>query len=132
MIRGAKREDIPAIRRLMEAEPGLWQPEWSDATLGKAIESAGELALVWEEDTSIVGFVCIHDLGFRAYLSELIVARGVRGRGIGRSLVERGQAELVRRGRRILIADVWHSAEPFYRSLGWQPPDVVLLRRKLD
>ena len=132
MIRGAKREDVPAIRRLMEAEPGFWQPEWSDATLGKGIESAGELALVWEEDTSIVGFVCIHDLGFRAYLSELIVARGVRGRGIGRSLVERGQAELVRRGRRILIADVWHSAEPFYRSLGWQPPDVVLLRRKLD
>ena len=118
MIRGAKREDVPAIRRLMEAEPGFWQPEWSDATLGKGIES--------------VGFVCIHDLGFGAYLSELIVARRVRGRGIGRSLVERGQAELVRRGRRILIADVWHSAEPFYRSLGWQPPDVVLLRRKLD
>jgi hypothetical protein len=30
-----------------------------------------------------------------------------------------------------LIADVWHDAEPFYRSLGWEPPDVVLLRRKL-
>ena len=70
MIRGAKREDVPAIRRLMEAEPGFWQPEWSDATLWKGIESAGELALVWEEDTSIVGFVCIHDLGFRAYLSD--------------------------------------------------------------
>jgi len=64
-------------------------------------------------------------------LSELIVAREVRGRGIGKSLVERVQAELARRGRRILIADVWHDAEPFYRSLGWEPPDVVLLRRKL-
>jgi len=30
-----------------------------------------------------------------------------------------------------LIADVWHDAEPFYRSLGSEPPDVVLLRRKL-
>ena len=78
------------------------------------------------------GFVCAHDLGFRAYLSELIVARGVRGRGIGKSLVERVQAELARRECRILIADVWHNAEPFYRSLGWEPPDVVLLRRKLD
>jgi ribosomal protein S18 acetylase RimI-like enzyme len=79
-----------------------------------------------------VGFVCTHDFGFRSYLSELIVARGARGRGIGRSLVERVQGELARRGQRILIADVWRDAEPFYRSLDWEPPDVVLLRRKLD
>ncbi len=90
------------------------------------------MALVWEEETSIAGFVCAHDLGFGAYLSELIVARGARGRGIGKSLVERIQAELARRGQRILIADVWHNAEPFYRSLGWESPDVILLRRKLD
>lgn len=132
MIREARREDLPAIRLLMEAEPGFWQRDWSEATLAKGIETAGDLALVWEEETSIAGFVCAHDLGFRAYLSELIVARGARGRGIGKSLVERIQAELARRGRRILIADVWHDAEPFYRSLGWEPPDVVLLRRRLD
>jgi len=116
----------------MEAEPGLWHHDWSDATLARGIETGGDLALVWEEDTAIVGFVCAHDLGFRAYLSELIVAREARGRGIGRRLVERIQAQLARRGRRILIADVWHDAEPFYRSLGWEPPDAVLLRRKLD
>ena len=116
----------------MEAEPGFWQHDWSEATLAKGIETAGDLALVWEEETSIAGFVCAHDLGFRAYLSELIVARGARGRGIGKSLVERIQAELARRGCHILVADVWHNAEPFYRSLGWEPPDVVLLRRKLD
>ncbi len=132
MIREARREDLPTIRLLMEAEPGFWQRDWSEATLAKGIETAGDLALVWEEETSIAGFVCAHDLGFRAYLSELIVARGARGRGIGKSLVERIQAELAQRGRRILIADVWHNAEPFYRSLGWEPPDVVLLRRKLD
>jgi ribosomal protein S18 acetylase RimI-like enzyme len=132
VIREARQEDLPAIRRLMEAEPGFWQRDWSDATLAKAIRTAGELALVWEEKTSVAGFVCAHDLGFRAYLSELIVAREARGRGIGKSLVEHVQAELARRGRRILIADVWHNAEPFYRALGWEPPDVVLLRRKLD
>jgi GNAT superfamily N-acetyltransferase len=114
----------------MEAEPGFWQRDWSESTL--AIETAGDLALVWEEETSIVGFVCAHDLGFRAYLSELIVTRAARGRGIGKSLVEHIETELARRGHRILIADVWHNAEPFYRSLGWEPRDVVLLRRKLD
>ena len=132
VIREARREDLPAIRLLMEAEPGFWQSDWSEETLAKGIDTAGDLALVWEEEASIVGFVCAHDLGFRAYLSELIVARGARGRGIGKGLVERIQAVLARRGRSILIADVWHDAEPFYRSLGWEPPDVVLLRRKLD
>jgi ribosomal protein S18 acetylase RimI-like enzyme len=116
----------------MEAEPGFWRGDWSDATLAKGIETAGDLALVWEEGASIAGFVCVHDLGFRAYLSELIVARDARGRGIGTGLVEHVQSELARRGRRVLIADVWHDAEGFYRSLGWTPPDVVLLRRVLD
>ena len=100
MIRVARGEDLPAIRRLMKAEPGFWRHDWSDATLARGIESAGNLALVWEEEASIVGFVCTHDCGFMAYLSELIVARGARGRGIGRSLVERIQGELARRGRR--------------------------------
>jgi predicted N-acetyltransferase YhbS len=132
MIRVAKREDLPAIRRLMESEPGFWQRDWSDATLAKGIETAGDLALVWEDNTTIAGFVCAHDLGFRAYLSELIVAQAARGQGIGRNLVEHIQVELTRRGRCVLIADVWHKAEPFYRSLGWEPPDVLLLRRTLD
>jgi ribosomal protein S18 acetylase RimI-like enzyme len=88
------------------------------------------LALVWEDDSTIAGFVCAHDLGFRAYLSELIVAQGARGRGIGRNLVERIQAELAQRGRRILIADVWHDAEPFYRSLSWEMRTSVRLRAR--
>ena len=46
----------------MEAEPGFWHRDWSDATLAKAIETAGDLALVWEDDTTITGFVCAHDL----------------------------------------------------------------------
>ena len=116
----------------MEAEPGFWQCDWSDETLARGIETGGDLALVWQEDSEIAGFICAHDLGFKAYLSELIVARGARGRRIGQSLVERIQTELAKRGRRILIADVWRDAEAFYRSLGWEPPDVVLLRRKLD
>lgn len=131
MIRVATRDDLPAIRRLLEVESGFWQSGWSDATLAKGMESAGDLALVWAEEDSIAGFVCAHDLGFRAYLSELIVAPRARRQGIGRRLVEHIQGELAQRGRRILIADVWHDAESFYRALGWEPPDVVLLRRRL-
>jgi hypothetical protein len=91
VIREVRREDLPAIRRLMEAEPGFWQRDWSDSTLARGIETAGDLALVWEDDST------------------------------SRNLVERIQAELAQRGRRILIADVWHDAEPFFRWGGSLP-----------
>jgi predicted GNAT superfamily acetyltransferase len=43
-------------------------------------------------------------------LSELIVAKQARGRGVGRGLLEQVQTSLARRGRAILIADVWCDA----------------------
>jgi len=131
MIRPAVEADFPAIKALMQSEPGFWQPGWDISTLAQAVRAAGELALVWEENGSILGFACAHDLGFRAYLNELVVSPAARGQGIGRELVEYIQAELSRRGRTVLIADVWKDAEPFYHALGWSAPDVVLLRKKL-
>ena len=48
------------------------------------LASAKDLAFVWEEDGKVLGFACAHDLGFRAYLGELIVEEKARNRGIGR------------------------------------------------
>ncbi len=115
----------------MQAEPGFWQPWWSDSTVADAISSADGLAFVWEENSEILGFVCAHDLGFRAYLSELVVGGGARHRGIGTCLVQAVEQALRGKDRRVLIADIWRDAEPFYRSLGWEPPDVLLLRQLL-
>lgn len=48
-------------------------------------ESAGDLALAWEEEAgTIAGLARVHDLGFRAHLSELIVASSARGQGVRR------------------------------------------------
>jgi len=132
MIRQATRGDIPRIKGLMQSEPGLWQDSWCDDVLDVAIESAAGLGLVWEEAGRILGFVCAHDLGFRGYLSELVVAGSARSRGIGKSLVRHVEQELASRGRGVLIADVWQDAQRFYRSLGWSEPEVVLLRKKLE
>jgi predicted N-acetyltransferase YhbS len=132
MIRQATANDIPAIRSLMESVPEFWQLNWSNDTLAKAISSARGLAFVWEMSSHVLGFVCAHDVGFRGYLSELVVAEHARNQGIGEQLVQTVELELSQRGHSVLIADVWHAAVPFYRALGWEPPDAVLLRRKIE
>ena len=114
----------------MQAIPGFWQSWWSDETIGRAVESTN-IAFVWVERSEILGFVCAHNLGFRAYLSELAVADHARHRGIGTALVRAVEEALRKERIRILISDVWHDAEPFYRALGWEPPDAILLRQPL-
>lgn len=131
MVREMTESDMPAVKALMQSIPGFWHEAWNDGTLSKALASAGGLALVHEEDGRIVGIVFCHDLGFRAYLSELAVAEEMRGRGIARKLLARVEEILRERGCEMIIADVWHSAESFYREVGWTQPDVTLLRKGL-
>ncbi len=107
MIREAITSDVPSIRTLMRAVPGFWQPWWSDETIANAIRSASGLAFVWEDNRQILGFVCAHDLGFRAYLSELVVDTRQRHHGIGTRLVRAVEKGLRGRNQRVLIADVW-------------------------
>ena len=131
MIKQATSQHVLAICSLIQSVSGFWDDSWRLDVIERGIEAARGLAFVYEENSSVIGFVCAHDLGFRAYLSELVVAGGARSQGIGTQLVRRVEAELVARGCAVLIADVWRDAERFYRALGWEPPPVVLLRKKL-
>jgi ribosomal protein S18 acetylase RimI-like enzyme len=132
MLREAITADASAIRCLMQRVPGFWQTWWSDQTIRVAVESAKGLALVWESDSQIVGFICAHDLGFRAYLSELIVDPGMQQHGIGTRLVIAVEDILRTRKQQTIIADVWLEATQFYQSLGWSAPDAMLLRHRLN
>jgi len=132
VIRPATREDILGIRALMQSVPGFWDESWRPDVLERVLRSSETIALVHAEKGVIDGFVCGHDVGFRAYLSELVVSPGLHGRGVGSSLVAELERRLAERGCSVLIADVWRDAEPFYRSRGWSPPSVVLLRKRLD
>jgi GNAT superfamily N-acetyltransferase len=132
MLRKATTSDALAIRCLMERVPGFWQPWWSDQTTEEAIRAANGLALVWEVGSQILGFVCAHDLGFRAYLSELVVDPSVRQQGIGRRLLIAIEDLLRRREQRTVIADVWRDAASFYTNLHWSAPDSILLRHRLE
>jgi GNAT superfamily N-acetyltransferase len=131
MVREAFTSDISAIRALMQTVPGFWQPWWSEMTIDTAIKSAQGLAFVWEVNSEVLGFVCAHDLGFRAYLSELVVDNRARHQGVATKLIGAVEQVLIGRGQQVLIADAWRDAVPFYKSLGWEPPDVTLLRQRL-
>ena len=132
MIRTASTSDIPQIERLMRSEPGFWNEEWPADVLHKAIHASDGLGFVWEEQGTICGFICAHNLGFRGYLSELIVSKEARGKNVGAQLVQRIEDELRSQGCPVVIADVWKSAEAFYRKAGWNPPDVILLAKRIN
>jgi ribosomal protein S18 acetylase RimI-like enzyme len=131
MIKIASEQDVPQIRMLIESVPGLWHAEWRADAVERALRSADGLAYVWEEEGNIVGFSCVHDVGFLGYVSLLVVAESARGRGIGEQLVRHTEQELAARGCATLISDVWHDAVGFYQKLGWSAPEAVLLRKRL-
>jgi len=131
MIRKTKIEDIKNIRDLLKSETGMWDENWRKDVLELAIKSAEGLTFVFVEDGKIIGFVCAHDVGFRSYLSILVVDANFRNRCIGKKLVLKVERVLRARGCGILIADVWKNSIQFYEKLGWSEPDVKLLRVRL-
>jgi GNAT superfamily N-acetyltransferase len=116
----------------MKSVAGFWDESWRPDVLERALGSSETIALVHPEADTIDGFVCGHDVGFRAYLSEHVVSPASQGRGVGSQLIAELERRLADRGCSVLIADVWRDAEQFYRSRGWTPPAVVLLRKRLE
>jgi len=131
MIRKTEKKDLRRIERLLKTEGGFWDKDWRKDVIKIAINSPSSISYVFERDGKILGFVCAHDLGFRSYLSEIMVFPDERGKGIGKKLLQEVQAELKKRKCKILISDVWKSSIGFYKSLGWNRPNAVLLGKKL-
>ena len=129
MIRQTKYNDILAIMKRMQSEPDFWQASWGQDVIKRGIKSADGLSFEWGESGQILGFICAHDLGFRAYLSELIVHNSAKKGGIGKLMVKHIEYELGARGCNILIVEIWKNAEKFSKSLGWSEPDVLLMRK---
>jgi GNAT superfamily N-acetyltransferase len=148
-LRTADSDDADAIVQLMKSEPGFWQASWPDAIVARTLAAPTTIALValsaaaatepllhrpaarTQRTPAIIGFACGHNLGFRGYLSELIVAANHRGQGIASELLAVIEERLASQGCPLVIADVWRDAEAFYRQQGWTPPDAVMLRKRL-
>jgi ribosomal protein S18 acetylase RimI-like enzyme len=131
MIRRASEKDTEKIESLMKSVKEFWDDSWRKNVVLLGIKSSSGLAYVYEINNEILGFICAHDLGFRGYLSELIVAPKMQKKGIGKKLLERIEKELKEKGCHTIVADIWKDAEGFYVNSGWSTPGVILLRKKL-
>jgi predicted N-acetyltransferase YhbS len=130
-IRSAAAADSGAITDLLKSIEGVWRPDWRSDSVRLSISAADGLAFVAVEQGHVLGFICGHDLGFRAYLSEFAVAESHQRAGVGTALLRSFESALTQRGCRLVIADVYPPAEPFYRALGWGAPSAVLLSHRL-
>jgi GNAT superfamily N-acetyltransferase len=99
-----------------------WNARWVPPTRLRSSTKKGAV---------IDGFISAHDLSFRAYLSELVVAPQAQRRGIGARLLGEIERRVAERGCAVSVADVWQDAEEFYRAQGWTPPSVILVRKRL-
>ena len=131
-IRSATPDDEAAIKQLIFSLPGVWQKEWRDSAISLALASAGKLALVAIVNKALVGFACFHDVGFRAYLSEMAVAGRYQKSGIGSLLLKRAENILSSRGCKLIVADVYPPAEEFYHKNGWVKPNAILLAKRIE
>jgi GNAT superfamily N-acetyltransferase len=131
-IRSATPDDEAAIKQLIFSLPGGWQKEWRDSAISLALASAGKLALVAIVNKSLAGFACFHDVGFRAYLSEMAIAGRYQKSGIGSLLLKRAENILSSRGCKLIVADVYPPAEEFYHKNGWVKPNATLLAKRIE
>lgn len=131
MIRLASLLDLEQIVDLIDSVPGMRQDYWREGAIEQAIDMSDGLALVWEEEDEILGFICAHDFGFRGYISILVVAENARGKGVGTQLVKHVEDELSARGCSVVISDVMKNAENFFRYLNYKEPESILLYKKL-
>jgi predicted N-acetyltransferase YhbS len=55
MIRNISKDDIPAIKKLMQSEPGFWKQNTRPDVLEIELASARDLSFVWDEGGEIRG-----------------------------------------------------------------------------
>lgn len=126
-IRPATITDSVAVTTLLRSVSGVWQTDWRSDAVERSIAAADGLAFVAVEQAQVIGFISAHDLGFRAYLSELVIAESRQRSGLGTALLREVESTLAKRGCQLIVADTYPPAEPFYRQCGWAAPSGILL-----
>ena len=94
-----------------------------------------DMFLVYEVDGKIVGTVMVGYEGHRGWINYLGVLPEFQGQGLGRELMERGEAMLVARGCakiNIQIRATNTKVIRFYEGIGFKIDEVVSMGKRLD
>ncbi len=132
IIRKASLSDESQIKKLLKSIPGVWQELWRENVVEIVLCSSEANVLVAEENETIIGFASFHDCGFRAYLSELVVAKSEQNKRIGLELLQEGERILCAQGSHLVIGDIFPPAIGFYEKNGWKCPSSVLRSKLLN
>jgi ribosomal protein S18 acetylase RimI-like enzyme len=117
-------------------DAGLTRP-WNDPTadLHRAVTGPASTVLCAQGDGTLLGTVMVGVDGHRGWVYYLAVQPDVRQSGIGRALMQ--AAETWVRGRgipklQLMVRTTNEDVVAFYRALGYENADVVVLGRFLE
>lgn len=131
-VRPTQSEDSPALLRLAGAEP-LFSPEEVE-TVAELLEAylelddhGGYFFLSAADDASLLGFACYGPTPLTQGTYDLYwiaVSARAKGQGVGRALMEQVEAEVRRRGGRLIVLDTsgreaYAPTRAFYHRLGY-------------
>jgi ribosomal protein S18 acetylase RimI-like enzyme len=100
-----------------------------------AIGKPGSDILVTRQDDRTVGTVMVGHDGHRGWIYYLAVDPEYRHQGLGERLVRAAEAWLQDRGVRkiqLMVRSSNHGVLDFYRAIGFEQSDVVVMQRWLD
>ncbi|MCL2375378.1 MAG: ribosomal protein S18-alanine N-acetyltransferase [Firmicutes bacterium] len=86
MIRLVKKKDAVAIFDLVQSFRG--DTPWNEAMVKEVIDSSEVVAVVYEEDNSVVAFACLHLIDKEAELDGIATQENFRKKGIATQLVQ--------------------------------------------
>ncbi|MGO4573150.1 GNAT family acetyltransferase [Microvirga sp. 2TAF3] len=111
----------------------LWNDPYADIKL--ALESPFSTVLAGRFDGRLVATAMIGSDGHRAWVYYLAVDQAVQGRGFGKAIMEAGETWARERGVtkiQLMVRNDNLAVREFYKTLGYEQSDVVVLARWLD
>ncbi len=131
-IRAIEDADVPAVIALWH-EAGVARP-WNDPATDIAFARRGPhgTVLVAEVEDRIVASAMAGEDGHRGWLYYVAVAPGQQGTGLGRQMVEAGEAWLAARGVwkvQLLVRRENEGVLGFYDHLGYRDTQAVCLQK---
>ena len=114
---------------------GLTRP-WNDprADIDLALRSPGSTVLRARRDGRLVATAMVGSDGHRGWVYYLAVVKECRGEGIGTAMMRAAEAWLIARGvpkLHLLVRATNTGVVDFYRQLGYEPSDSLMMMRWL-